>query len=207
MSLRITINTLILLVASAALGILLYCIINFKKVVNKAINTTLLVVKENKPIIQPVISDFANSTADNLLNNKSIIQKGTDVITTQMQNVLNDGTLDGSLTKQSTRVLNNDQTKIAVSNIINSPVVTKAISNAIISALGGNMDYNDLTSEPSAFENALINNINNPGVANAIGNAVKNYPNNQSMSISESGARHQHTPSHMHYKNNYNIKN
>jgi hypothetical protein len=193
-------------VSATALGILLYCIINFKKVVNNAINTTLLVVKENKPSIQPVISDFANSTANNLLNNKSIIEKGTDVITTQTQTVLNNGTLDTALTKQSTRVLNSDQTKTAVSNIINSPVVTKAISNAIISALGGNTDSNNLTSEPSAFESALINNINNPGVANAIGNAVKNYPNNQSMLISDSGVRHQHAPSHM-YKNNYNIKN
>ena len=212
MSLRITVNILILLVSATALGILLYCIINFKKVVNKAINTTLVVVEDNKSKIQPVVTDFANNTVNGLLNNKSIVQKGTDVITTQTEHVLNEGKLDKSLTNQSTRVLNNNDTKIAIANIINSPQVTKAISNAIVSSLGGGNMYTNNVSLTSTtpFEQALINNINNPEVANAIGSAVKNYPNNQTTLSRKSNMMQnaiQHESFNMNYKNNYNINN
>jgi len=67
--------------------------------------------------------------------------------------------------------------RTALSNTIKEEPVIDAISNAILHAIG---DTNLIGSNtPTKFEAALINNLTQPDVSNAIGNAVSNYPQPQ----------------------------
>jgi len=201
MSVRVTINALILLVAAAALGILLYIICNLQKVMTKILNTGLVVMKQNQSkienSIQPLVNDVGNNFANEMLDNKSLITKATNVITTQTNLTLNNKDFDASLSALSKRITNdvvNDggvQTDVgkliqsspvrnAIATAIKNPPVTDAISESIVNALGGGNDLGpnklNASDTPTAFEKALITNISQPAVADALGKAVQQFP-------------------------------
>ena len=158
MSMRLVINILILIVSTIAVGILLYVICNLKKVLNKLLTTGLTVIKENETKIQPIINNFANNTAIDILNSKA---------------------LDKPLTQQSTRVITEKDTQNAVGKLLDSQPVKQSINNAIISTLSNDSIPNDshifYSDNSTMFEKVLAQNIRSPIVSSSIANAVKNY--------------------------------
>jgi len=190
MSARTTINMLILIVSATALGILIWVIANFKKVMDRMLQIGIVLVKENETKIQPLIDDFSTSTANNLLGNGLLITKSTNVVSS----VLKSGNLNDGLSTQTNAVLadpsvrtmiadvaagaiENKDVKTALSNTIKTEPVVGAISSSILHAIGGE-DGNMLAPNVAAtkFDQALVGIINQSTVSNAIGNAVSNYP-------------------------------
>jgi len=201
MSVRVTINALILLVAAAALGILLYIICNFQKVMTNILNTGLVVIKQNQSKIetslQPLANNIGNNLANEMLDNKPLITKATNVVTTQTNLTINNKDFDASLSALSKRITNNvvndngvqenvgtlissKPVRNAIATAIKTPPVTDAISDSIVNALGGGNDLGpnklNASDTPTAFEKALITNISQPDVADALGKAVQQFP-------------------------------
>jgi hypothetical protein len=170
MSARTTINMLILIVSAAALGILLYIICNFKKVLNRMLQIGIGLVKENETKIQPIINDFSTSAVNNLLDNKSLISKSTGVV----NDVFNSGNLTDALVSQTTQILGNDAVRAAIGGAIDSSEVHTAIGGVIDSsevhaAIGGAINSSEV-------ESALVSTMKKPKIRTALSNTIKEEP-------------------------------
>ena len=138
MSARIIINILILLVLAAFLGIILYIIFDFKKVLDKVLNTGLLVVKQNNSKIQGTLDNFSTTTVDNLLSDNKLQSTAGNYIASMGNKLINDGDFDASVTAMIHRVLTAPATSHEIDSIIaNSGSATgRALATGIGSVEG-----------------------------------------------------------------------
>ena len=75
MALRSITTTISMIISLIMLIIFLYIVFNFKKILNKMLNTGLVVLKDNKKNIQPVLDNFSKTTSLNLIGDKDEKEK------------------------------------------------------------------------------------------------------------------------------------
>ena len=145
---RNTLNFLILIICTTVLGLVLYIMINFKKILEKILCIGLNVIHENKSI-QPTLSDFADTTINTVLNNKKIKTTLQNTATDMLVNILNSNNLDTALSSQFDRIIGLDTTEQAVANLIQSPPVKTSLTNIIVKPL-----KSTIPSPNSSFQNS-----------------------------------------------------
>jgi len=138
MSARIIINSLILLVLATFLGIILYIIFNFKNLLEKVLNTGLLVVKQNNSKIQGTLDNFSTTTVDNLLSDNKLQSTVGNYVATMVNKLINEKKFDASATAMINRVLSDPTTSHEIDSIIaNSGSATgRALATGIGSVEG-----------------------------------------------------------------------
>jgi len=84
-------------------------------------------VKENETKIQPIINDFSNSTVSNLLENKQLTTKSTNLV----DGILKSGNLNDGLINQTNAVLTSDSVRATIANVAAGTIDNKNFKNTL----------------------------------------------------------------------------
>jgi len=105
-------------VLAAILGIILYIIFDLNKVLDKVLNTGLVVIKQNNSKIQGTLDNFSDTTFGNLLANNKLKTTVGNYVITMGNNLINDGDFDVATIAMSGRVLKDPSISAEIGSII-----------------------------------------------------------------------------------------
>ena len=137
MALRSITNTISMIISLIMLIIFLYIVFNFKKILDKMLNTGLVVLKDNKKNIQPVLDNFSKTTALNLMDDKDVNQKLQKNMNKQVTDVLKNKDTQSQLNNTLGNAITSNQDNInaAMVNAIKSDGTSKALDKAAEAAI------------------------------------------------------------------------
>ena len=148
MALRSITTTISMIISLIMLIIFLYIVFNFKKILNKMLNTGLVVLKDNKKNIQPVLDNFSKTTSLNLIGDKDVNEKLQKNMNKQVTDILKNEDTQNQLntTLGNAITSNQDNINAAMVNAINDPGTTKALNDAAANAAANAFPSNAFTS-------------------------------------------------------------